>query len=122
MKIEGTWGYSHDEEMYSGFFATREEAIAEGGIGREGSTIWVGQFRAPDCESYLDYSLLIDHVVSQDDYSGDWAEDCISPTKEQAAELTAELRVMFARWLDKHNLRPGFGIIENSEAVWIPSA
>jgi hypothetical protein len=27
MKNEETWGYSHDQETYRGFFETREEAI-----------------------------------------------------------------------------------------------
>jgi len=113
--VAGKWGYSYDGENYCGFFDTREEAIAEGGF--DGRTIWVGQFRAPECEEYLDAEDLLDKVLCQDDYCGDWEGDAISPTKEQKAELTTEIRALFGRWLDRHDLRPKFGLVDNAEKI-----
>lgn len=117
MDITGKWGWTRDEESYYGFFNTPEEAAADG-LPKEGGTITVGQYRDPTApEDYVDAELIIEHVTCQDEYCIECAEDALQCTKEQEDELTASLRTTFAAWLDKHKLRPSFGIIEKTQEV-----
>lgn len=111
-KFQNKWGWTRDEECYHGAFDTPEEAAADG-LGKKGGRITVGKYRAPTPpEQFIDADLIIEHATCQDEYSGPWAEDCIECSPAQAKELTEALQKTFGDWLDKHDLRPTFGIIE----------
>ena len=117
MSMKGKWGYSTNEEWYTGSFDTREDAIAEG---REygSSRFWVGQFVDPPTpESYIDAEDIIEKVLCQDEYCLECADGCLSCTREQQDELTTAIRKTFGEWLDKHDLRPTFGLVENAEEI-----
>lgn len=115
MSAEGRWGHSRDGELYTGFFDTREEALAEA---RANDSEFIGQYRDPiSPEACIEADLLTEHVLCQDDYCGEWAEGVLDFTKEQEAELTAAIRRVFGEWIDRHGLRPGFGIVEKPETV-----
>ena len=121
--VEGKWAYSHNGENYSGTYDTREEAIAEGGAGYEGSSIWVGKCGRPPCEEHLHADMLIEHILCQDEWCNDWAEEAFvlpRESDEAMTELTTSLRRMFAEWLDKYKLRPSFFVIYEAEEVAIP--
>lgn len=68
-------------------------------------------------ESWWDAEDWIEHVLCQDEYSGEWAEGTLSTTKEQREELEAEVRKIMAAWLDRHDLRPKFCKVQNAERV-----
>jgi hypothetical protein len=108
----GTWGTSYDGEYYSGRSASRGEAIAADPAAR-----FVGQYEAPQLESYLSAELLIDNVLCQDDYCGDWADGSLAATKEQLAELTDAVRLLFRDWVERHGLMPQFGIVRMPEEI-----
>jgi len=110
--IAGTWGTSYDDECYSGRAASRDEAIAADPTAR-----FVGQYEAPLLESYLSAELLIEHVLCQDDYCGDWADGSLDATEEQCAELTEAVQRLFREWAERHDLVPQFGIVRISEEI-----
>ena len=113
MAHAGKWGYSNDDESYHGAFATREEAISEGCAPR-----FVGQYGDPaPPESLIDGELLVNHVLEQDDYCGESAEDTFDCDPEIMDELTQAVRRVFAEWIDRHNLRPKFVIVVESEEL-----
>ena len=108
--LVGKWGYSNDEEHYQCSFDTAEEAMDEA---RELSYRVIGQFReVPQPETYFDASDLLDNVHCQDEYGNDWGDDWPDATAEQVSELTASIRKAFAEWLDKHDLRPGWAMVD----------
>jgi len=119
MSIIGKWGYSTNEETYSGFFDSREEAIAAVQSVYDGDDrlVWVGQFREPICEQAIHGRDLIEQVVCQDEYCGDWADDAISATNEEIDELTQAIRKVFGEWMDKYGLRPSFGVVDIAEKI-----
>jgi hypothetical protein len=118
MEINGKWGYSTNEEWYTGFFDSREEAIAEARSAGEDGRLWVGQFRAPIApEDCVDAEMLIEAVLCQDDYCGDWAEDALDCSPAQRDELTADIRRVFGAWVDRHGLRPKFCVVGDAEEV-----
>ncbi len=122
MSIAGKWGFSHSEESYTGHYDTKEEAIREGMRGMRGGEIfWVGQYREPAApESFVDGVTLLENVTEQDEYCGEEAYGCFDCTKEQEQELTDMIARVFGEWLDKHDLRPMFGIVEYYEKVTVP--
>jgi len=66
----------------------------------------------------LDAELLLDHILCQDEYCNEWAEDTWSHiTPEARQDLTTELRALFNRWMDKWKERPTFYSIKNSKQV-----
>ncbi len=77
-----------------------------------GERAYVGQYEAPaPPEHFVNADLLLDHILCQDDYAGDWAEDTLSPTEEQEEQLTHMLRLAFVLWMEEHGLRPTFGLV-----------
>lgn len=105
----GTWGYSFNEEIYYGYYVTAEDAIAElhGGRG------WVGQFIAPsEPEGYIDGEDVIEHILCQDEYSGDYAEDAFDCSREVLDDLTLMLQQTFRDWMEKHGVEPGFLLVD----------
>jgi hypothetical protein len=120
MSLEGKWGYSTDEESYTGAYDSREEAIEEAKDTDE-THFWVGRYSAPPSpESCIDAEDLIDKVLCQDEYCGDWAEGCLDCSKEQLVELTDSIRKVFGEWLYQHDLRPAFGLIIEPEEIRVP--
>ncbi len=112
MSIEGKWGYSRDGEMYSGAFGSKEEAVC---AAQKNESSYVGQYHAPSApEDYIDADDLIEKVLCQDEYCGDWADGCLDANPEQKQELTAAVRKVFADWMDRHGLRPAFGMIDEA--------
>lgn len=117
MSIEGKWGYSRDEETYTGAFDTRQEAIDEG-LEYSENGVYVGQYQAPSSpEEYIDAEDLFEKVCCQDEYCGDWAEGTLDCTREQQDELTEAIRRVFGEWIDRHGLRPTFGLVYDSQFV-----
>lgn len=57
------------------------------------------------------FDVLIEHADYGNESAHDWLEYCGDPF--QTEELTAELRRVFAAWLDKHDLRPDFVLLKN---------
>jgi len=106
----GKWGYSYNEEIYYGRFDSREEALAAAD-GEE--TVWTAQYREPDApESFISGVDIIDHILEQDDYCGEWTDGTFVCTDEVKEDLDASLRRAFVEWMDRHGLRPSFGIVE----------
>lgn len=114
MSTIGKWGYSHDGETFSGDFDFPEDAEA---VGRDqrGRRFCIGQYSAIDPpESYLDASLLIEHVLCQDQFNMECSLDSIEATDQQTEELTAAVQKLFGQWLDRHGLRPTFLLVDPS--------
>jgi hypothetical protein len=109
--MSGKWGYSNDEEIYSGRFDTVDEAMVEAkALGYR----VVGEYREPDAPEYfVDAEMLLDHIVSNDDYDGEWADGWPDATEDQMQELTSGIIKVFGEWLDKHDLRPKWGLVRS---------
>lgn len=115
----GKWGYTRDGENYYGDYDTPEEA-AEGGATEEGETVTVGIFRDPIApEQCIDGEHLIEQVLCQDDYCNDWADCTLDCTKQQLDELTKEIQGVFGKWIDRHGLRPAFGLVEETREITV---
>ena len=117
--LAGKWGYTHNGEFFNGSFDTPEDAAQEGAL-EEGETVTVGRFRAPEVLAFVDAESVIERILCQDEYSGDWAENAIPYTNEQGDELTAMLQDAVRKWLDKHDLWPKFGIVEEERKITVP--
>jgi len=106
------YSFSRNEENYHGEFETREGAIEKAkaeGLKR----FWTGENVTPDPLDYIDGCDIVENIVCQDEFSGDWAEGWPMTTKEQDEELTEMLRAAFKAWMDKHGLHPTFWNVEN---------
>ncbi len=113
MSNAGKWGY-RTGEVYVGAYDTPEEAASARCEGPDG-TVRVGQYREPRTpESCVDGQDLIDMVLCQDDYDNESGYDELGATAAQVAELTDDVRRVFGEWIDKHDLRPTFGIVETT--------
>lgn len=116
------YSYSTNEENYEGEFDTPEEAaqacFAEN---PDHHVCWVGEAVRPQPENFIDGDLLIEHIMEQDEFSGDWAEAWPEATKEQKADLDERLKNMFLEWMDAHDLRPSFWNIENPKQFENPN-
>lgn len=121
MSKTGKWGYTTDGIIYTGIFDSAEEAAAE--YGSPGETVDVGRYRDPvPPEEYLDADLVIEHVLVQDEYEGEWAEGTLEASDKQLDELTADLRRVFAAWIDRHDLRPIFVIVDKAIQIEVAQA
>lgn len=115
MSIAGKWGYKLYEgaERYQGAADSAEQAAADAGV-KPGVAVIVGQYRDPirpeDVSNVVEW--MLEDVREHEDYGGEWAEDALDCSVEQQRELTSDIRRVFGEWLDRHNLRPTFGIIE----------
>jgi len=118
--IAGKWGYTHDGERYHGHYGTAEEA-AEAGALEQNECLTVGQYRAPEVLGYIDGQDLIEQILNSEDYSLDCADGSFDCTREQEAELTEAIREAFAKWLDRHDLWPKFGLVEETREIVIKS-
>lgn len=73
--------------------------------------------RAPIApEDYIEAVEVLESVQCSDDYDSEFAEGWPNASKEQLAELTAEIRKVLGGWLDKHGLRPTFFICDEPVA------
>lgn len=108
--VAGKWGYSYDGgELFQGAYDSPQEAAEASGRG----LVVVGQYRDPvQPEEFVEASDIIDHVLCQDEYCGDWADGVLDCSPEQKDELTAALRTTVGTWLDRHGLRPEFGMVD----------
>lgn len=114
MSIVGKWGYKlhEDAEYYQGAADSAEQAAADSGV-KPGETVTVGQYRDPiRPEDVIDVEPMLEDVRDHEDYGGEWAEDALDCSDEQQTELTDDIRRVFGEWLDRHTLRPTFGIVE----------
>jgi hypothetical protein len=118
MTLEEKWGYeSGDGEQYWGCYDTPEEAANASGA-PVGAIVEVGQYRNPMApETVLVAEAVFEQLLCEDDYQSDWADGYPHCTKDQEAELTAMLRQAFATWLEKHDLRPHWGIVTTTQKV-----
>jgi hypothetical protein len=111
------FSYSFNQENYHGDFETREEAIAEAeaeAVHGGATRFWTGEQVKPwQPEDIWEAYDWLEDVSCQDEYSIDAAEGWDESTKEQREELEAEVRKVMAAWLDRHDLRPKFWLIEN---------
>lgn len=108
------YSYSTDEEHFTGQFDSAEEAATVGFSETEENTLFVGESvrpTPPEDHNFVD--LIIEHVQCQDEYQGDWAENWPDATDAQKEEFEADIRRVFAAWLDKHSLRPAFWTVAN---------
>lgn len=105
--------WSRDEENYHGDFASPDEAVADA-LGQyiDGSVL-VGVKYQPGAESYIDATLVIEHIVCQDEYSAEAADHWPDASNEQLSELTAELQKVVGDWLDRHKLRESFFLVRD---------
>lgn len=119
MSNAGKWGFSSSGETYIGAYDSREEAIQDGRIDAAdpSGSFYVGQYRDPTVEGCVDADLLLEHILCQDDFCGDWAEGSLSASDNQLDELTDAIQKVLGEWIDRHGLRPNFGIVESSEKV-----
>jgi hypothetical protein len=109
------FSYSFDEEHFHGQFETREDAIAEAvsESAELGKWFQVGRCVPPtQPENWWSPSDWLEHVSCQDSYGGDYAEDWDESTAEQREELQREVRAVMAAWLDRHELRPRFYLVD----------
>jgi hypothetical protein len=124
------FAYSHDQENYTGDFATPEDAVAE--------AAWEARDRIAEGEQAgLDVGVVLpsisagslmlsgDCVLERiqelmfDDVPEECAEHFADASKEAVAELTASLRTVFDEWATKHGLQPTWsGIGKTVEICW----
>ena len=116
--MEGKWGYSTNEELYSGECDTKEEAIAEAIAESEDSyTLHVGQYKAvrPEINGYQICEQVGEHAYEQ------CGEVCIDwlgyVPKEQEQLLTKRLTDVFYDWCKEFGYTPNFFGVENVEMV-----
>lgn len=116
MGCNGKWGYSTNEERYCGRFDTRESAIAEA-MDCGYTTFWVGQYREPTTDQFIEADLILDNTLCQDEYQWDGCDWDFDATAEQKQELTEELRRVFREWMDRHDMRPTFSVVTDAEKI-----
>ncbi len=115
------YAYSHNEETFHGSFSTEHEAIVEGFAGTNRAKIWVGEHKPPTPpEQLIDADTVIEAVIEQDEYCGEWSETWPDASEAQMIELTAELRKTFGAWMDKHGLRPTFFTVPEAKEISRP--
>lgn len=122
------WSYSLDEERFekavnSNWRDVALEAIAEyHGQDPDSSeeepidpefTVYVGRSRQPDPTEIGLAEWVLDHIVEQDDYCAEFADDWPDPTKEQLADLDKRLSDALRGWLDDHEMWPDFFLVDN---------
>ncbi len=110
------FSYSRDRQNWNGEYPTREEAI-EAAIGNAEPEappfFWVGQNNPPPApENRWDAEDWVENVLCMDEYSSDAADGSLPVTKEQGEELESIIRPILGLWLDKHDLRPNFWLVE----------
>jgi len=113
------YAYSWDDESYTGTFPSKEEAIAEAfGEWPERVNVFVGEVVYPSApEIFIDADTIIDAIINQEEYSGEYTQDWPIVSKEQKQELTDSLQRIVSEWIAKHNLQPNWYTVPDSEEV-----
>ena len=112
--LVGKYATSTNEEVFSGEYATLQEALDEAAVGYAYTTFWVGVMANPTPpEEFWIAEDWLEHVSIQDEYNTGWSDGWDTSTKEQREELEAEIRPILAKWLDKYDLRPCFFTVTN---------
>jgi hypothetical protein len=103
--MKGKWGYSSNEERYSGDFTNKEDAIEEGK--QEGASV-VGQYT--DVIVSVRADRVIDRAVEDVyDQVGDLCEDWLANVSTEDRDLlTARLSNTFWDWLKETKHTPRF--------------
>lgn len=117
------FGYSTDEENFTGFYDTREAAASEGFSANEDlDVIWTGQCVVP--ERIVDADSLIDQIaVRTTDEAGDWADGYLNNVPEEAIkDLQEELQDLWDRWEEKHGLKPQWFNVVRVQNHWRDAA
>lgn len=110
------YAYSTDQECYIGSFDSPLEAVAEAfGEDEDLENVWIGVCVTPDPLHHITGEDVIEQILCQEDFSAEWAENALSHTKEQGADLSEMLREAFDGWMKKHNITVGFFNIEHPE-------
>jgi hypothetical protein len=113
------YAYSTNDEDFTGGFASPETALQEGFHENQDdpdTSITVGKCVPPPCAELLYADLLLEHIVCQEEYQGEYAEGVFDGIPDDVKqELTDNLRLLFESWLTKHDLRPKFFVIEETE-------
>lgn len=126
-ELEGKWTTSTNGSEFDGQnYDTKEEAIEsmrkmvdQGyyGIIKERGKFWVGQIYcyAPD-QFFLAEDLIDGAWQRANDESGEYAEDYLADVTDEQKD---ELSQLILGWVEKHDLKPNFYGIKNSEEVAI---
>lgn len=103
------WG-----EHYEGDFDSEEEAAKEAAAVFGDGSFYVGCKRKPrQPETFINADGMLDRLGEGDeDWSSDWCE-WDYPTREQIAELQTQFEATMASWLDRHNLRPRWFMVDH---------
>ena len=126
------YAWSVDEERYEGFFATREEAVAEAVAERandydcgyavgETMTVWTGLCIAPDLEREvartLDPEWVLDNLNDNlYDEAGEFAEDAFDGLSLAAKEDLGKILTQgFLWWATKNNAWPTYFTVEQTK-------
>jgi hypothetical protein len=108
------YSYSATEDNYTGEFDSREEALEEAKAEYpDARFFWTGRNVPVDPLRYVHADWLIEHIINYEDFCIEQAEGWPDCTDEQKSELTAALKQVFSDWMDKHNLRPTFWLVED---------
>lgn len=116
------YGYSTNEEMFSGECMTRQEAveecILENDYLNEGDTFWTAEQEAIDLQSHIPNAeqILEDLEESIGDEAGEVSEDFLNDvTQEQTNELDQAISFVILGWFKAHDLMPTFWKAKNVE-------
>lgn len=119
---------SWNEENYdSELFDSEDDAVAEAVMSWETENeelvdgkFWIGVADPPrQPETFWDSDLFFDRVSMQDEYTLECAEDWNKSTVRQRKELDNSIREVIANWLDKHDLRPKFFLVNEAREFTI---
>ncbi|NCX94328.1 MAG: hypothetical protein EBX40_06610 [Gammaproteobacteria bacterium] len=114
--VAGTFVYSTDgsaEIWTSGRYDTIDDALDEAFAWDAEKVVYIGECkRPPQPESIWEADDWLETVSCQDEYSIEVAEGWDRATKEQKEELETAVRNVMAEWLDKHDLRPKFYLVD----------
>jgi hypothetical protein len=124
-----TFVYSFDRETWTGEFASRQLAAAEG-IRRARqhpdsiSSIFVGQKIIPSPRAYGCARQVIDDMARRvRDDNGDLADDFLrGVTEQQVMDLDGALEKAVVAWLERHDLVPRFYRVESISEHPVPIA
>lgn len=119
--MDGRWHITQDEERYDSMsYEPEAEAIAEAvATYDEGDAFYVGESRPPrQPETFFRAERWLDYVRDQDDYVNDWGGDYDIP-KPLLDDLEQQVQKLIGEWLDKHDQRPKFFLVESSRKYQI---
>lgn len=117
---EEIWLISENEEVWSCHeeFDNKEDAIQYGLEEFAGDPFYVGRKGdIPKPEEYWNADDWLEYASGQEEFDLEVADGWDNSTAAHHAELEALVRPILAKWLDRHNLRPRFCLIEAVEFI-----